>query len=414
MSHDYFRKEALAAQQTRFAGSIVLRRPVQMRTAAFVSVAIGALFALYVGTCQYTRKVHVAGRLAPSAGAIQAVALQGGRIVRVLAHGGDRVTQGQPLFDLSAERADAAGGADRRIDASLSERRRTLEQELSLQLVQIRQRTANLEARARLGRDDVARLGDEIALQRDRWRRAQTMLARYRTLRQKGFVAEPQVATVENDVSDQLARLRALERTQRSAQAELLRTDDELAQLRTQAELYTTQAQRNVAALEQERAEQQGRTRYQIPAPATGVLTAMAAEAGETVQPGTPVATVLPAGSRLEARLVVPSSAIGFIQPGQRVLLRIAVFPYQKFGFVEGAVDRVDRAPQPLPAQANTEPGYMVVVGMRQQSLRAYGAERPFQAGMDLEADIQLDRRSLFEWILDPLLSVAGRRAATM
>ena len=53
--------------------------------------------------------------------------------------------------------------------------------------------------------------------------------------------------------------------------------------------------------------------------------------------------TLVPAGARLEARLFGPSRSIGFVRPGQRVLLRYEAYPYQKFGSYEGVVKSVSR-----------------------------------------------------------------------
>ena len=49
-------------------------------------------------------------------------------------------------------------------------------------------------------------------------------------------------------------------------------------------------------------------------------------------RPTTPLLSILPAGSKLEAQLFTPSRSIGFVRVGQQVLLRYQAFPYQKFG----------------------------------------------------------------------------------
>ena len=54
--------------------------------------------------------------------------------------------------------------------------------------------------------------------------------------------------------------------------------------------------------------------------------------------------TLVPAGALLEARLYGPSRAIGFVRPGQRVLLRYDAYPHQKFGHYAGTVTAVSRA----------------------------------------------------------------------
>jgi membrane fusion protein len=49
-------------------------------------------------------------------------------------------------------------------------------------------------------------------------------------------------------------------------------------------------------------------------------------------------------------------------------------------------------------------------VSLESQNVTAYGAQVPLQPGMTLEADVALERRRLFEWMLDPLYAVTGQQ----
>ena len=53
------------------------------------------------------------------------------------------------------------------------------------------------------------------------------------------------------------------------------------------------------------------------------------------------MAVILPADGRIEAELLAPSRAIGFIQTGQAVALSLQAFPYQRFGTVPGKISTV-------------------------------------------------------------------------
>ncbi len=122
------------------------------------------------------------------------------------------------------------------------------------------------------------------------------------------------------------------------------------------------------------------------------------------------MATIIPINSDLEARLLVPSRAIGFIEPGQTVMIRLAAFPYQKFGQAEGTVSRVERSPISEFSGEGTqrnEPMYRVTVRLVKQSVLAYGKEQQYKTGMTLEADIRQDRRRLIEWVFSPIISIA-------
>jgi len=112
---------------------------------------------------------------------------------------------------------------------------------------------------------------------------------------------------------------------------------------------------------------------------------------------------------------------VGFVRPQQAVQLRYQAFPYQKFGHHGGRVLQVSRTPLqaaelaglPLPEAmkdtATAEPLYRITVVLEQQAVQAYGRPHALAPGMQLDADVMLDRRRLIEWIFEPLLSVTGR-----
>ena len=122
---------------------------------------------------------------------------------------------------------------------------------------------------------------------------------------------------------------------------------------------------------------------------------------------------IIPNNAKLQVELFVPTRAVGFLEIDQKVRVRFDAFPYQRYGIFAGKVKSISKhvlLPQELnvPLELN-EAVYRVVVELDQQDIIAYGKHFPLQAGMTLEADIILDRQSLFEWILDPLFSLKGR-----
>ena len=412
MPSPLFRQEVLDTSRSQWTGAIVLARPVPIRLAAAISLALAALLLLLLVFGEYTRKVHVSGQLVPASGVIKAEATQSGRVVARNVADGDIVAEGQVLYELSAERTNRDGGIDARISASLAARRRLLADEADLQARQCQQRQLSLKARHALMESEIVRASQEIALQGGRVLNAQRMATRYRTLRQQGFVSELQLSQIENDQNEQQARSAALQRALSVSRRELVQNEEDSHEAESQMQLGASQVARALAALDQEAAEHQGRSHVQVLAPAAGVVSPLTVELGQSVQAGVVVASIIPAGSEMQARLLVPSRAVGFIEPGQEVLLRMAAFPYQKFGQVRGTVLRVERSPiaeAGTQAAGLTDTMYRVTVKLSRQSVRAYGKEQAYKAGMTFEADIQQDRRRLIEWVLDPLLSFARK-----
>ena len=97
------------------------------------------------------------------------------------------------------------------------------------------------------------------------------------------------------------------------------------------------------------------------------------------------------------------------MEPGQEVRILYDAFPYQHFGTYRGRIAHVSQAmlagsdvagPVTLPG-----PAYRAIVALERPDVDAYGKRVALQSDMLLRADIILERRTLVDWILDPLRS---------
>ncbi|HET7266479.1 MAG TPA: hypothetical protein VFJ15_00055 [Oleiagrimonas sp.] len=118
----------------------------------------------------------------------------------------------------------------------------------------------------------------------------------------------------------------------------------------------------------------------------------------------------------LEAQLLVPSGAIGFVHKGTPVVLHYQAFPYQKFGAQRGKVLQVSRSALTTTAvsallgqPAPPKPLYRVEVKLARQTIKAYGEPQALMPGMTVDADLLLDRRRMIEWIFEPLYGIARK-----
>ena len=48
-------------------------------------------------------------------------------------------------------------------------------------------------------------------------------------------------------------------------------------------------------------------------------------------------------------------------------------------------------------------------VALERQQMPAYGALQPLAPGMQLDADVPIERRKLYEWLFEPVLGMVGR-----
>ncbi|MBP1202365.1 membrane fusion protein [Duganella sp. 1411] len=419
-----FRPELLQERQHQWLGTVLLKpRPMHAWFAASAALTVAAIVAaLALGS--YTSKARVAGWLVPAQGVVRVFAPRAGVATRVLVHEGETVARGQPLMALSTEEQSAALGPTQALVAhELAAQRDSLglDSERSAQLFS--QRRANLEGRLAAMAEEERKLAQEIGLQKSRLEMARQWEARAKELRLIGFALEQQVRAASQDAVEQAARVAALERSLIASARERATLDGELKEIPLRLAAQEETIKRGIAATSRELAETEARRSLSIPAPQAGTVTAIHASPGAAIRPDMSLLSIVPLGVPHEAHLYAPSRAVGFVRAGQAVLLRYRAYPYQKFGHYRGTVVSVSRSPiEPaeLPAgfaaggNRDANPGgaaealYRIVVRLDRQEVTVYGKPMPLQPGMQLDADILLDRRRLYQWMLDPLRALSG------
>lgn len=414
MRSKLFRDEALEFNRERTLGDAVQVRPMSLTLLTLFFAVLAAMVVLFAIHGEYTRKAHVRGYLAPDKGLIKIFAPQAGTLIEKHVQEGQLVEQGAPLFVLSTESSspDSAQTQASAIE-KLRERRRSLSMELGNQAVIDGIQTQAARARLRSLESEQAQVAAELRIQHQRISSAQESVQRYQRLQQEKFISPAQAQQKQEELLEQQARLQTLMRSRTALERDIGAVRHELASVDLRTTNQRSVLERDMAGLDQQLTEHEARRTIVITAPARGTVTAILAQQGQHAQAQSPLLSILPAGARLEAQLLVPSRAIGFIAPQQTVALRYQAFPYQRFGSQHGRIIEISKSlivpgETQLPVTLE-EPAYRVTVALDMQTLRAYNRDMALQPGMLLDADVWLDRRTIMQWVFDPLYSVARR-----
>ncbi len=411
---ELFRREAVHHATRRLAGEVVLASPLSLRILGLFLAGIVFTAIVFAASASYARKATVAGLLVPDQGMIRAAVQATGMLETIMVREGETVTRGQHIAAVDIAAVTSGGNvgdvvvksleaervaANARAQASLARLGVELEQSrIRLEKVKYeraetsRQRELQ-EQRLRLARDELAS-GEQVAAKgflsrRDvGQRRSASLLAEQELATQRR-----QEASLDRDIADIEARLASIPHEMRQAEAELATTSASIVQRSADAE--------------------QRRSQFVV-APIAGRIAALPVSTGQTIVAGSTVAIIIPTGSHLEAELLAPSRSIGFIKPGQEVKLALQAFPFQRFGTVAGTIRTVSTtvlAPSEVVIQGLNiqEPVYRIRVTMGRENMHAYGEIIPMQPGMLVSADIVFDRRSLLQWLFDPIYAVARR-----
>lgn len=415
-----FRKEVLESRRNQWLGGISLAQPIRGWILAGFAISAAFLVLAFLFFGDYTRRSRVSGQLVPSAGLVTVMVPAVGVIERLLVDEGESVSRGQALAVISVPRTLASGESVADALGEVLERRQlAAAREVQSREEQMHAQIAGIERRIRIARKELEGIAEEAATRDQQVALAQEMLERYRRLSTDHFVSELELQQQEQIVLDQVSARQALERQRRSILRNIAQLEQSLAEMPAQQATQDAVLEQELAAIARDRVQTQTGAALMVKAPASGIAASRVVEVGQAVQAGQPLLTLLPEGSDLEAQLFLPSRAIGFIEPGDRVLLRYQAFPHQKFGHHRGTVSQVSRSALTPEYGAlagsggSGDPFYRLRVKLEAQTIMAYGEPEPLRPGMLVEADILGENRKLYEWVLEPLYSVYGSIAGS-
>lgn len=414
-----FRKEALDHSQNRLYGEVILLQPlsVTVLVASVVTICAFIIAMLFWGT--YARKETVKGFLVPDKGIVKIYAPNTGNVSEVHVSDGDLVYEGQPLLTLMAERSLQGGGdIDTKIldemNASKAHQYKQIQAEKDLLKSEIERTEKTISGTEK----ELTHIQESIITQTKRLTILENRVKGAEKLLKQNSASQIEYQKYLEEMLQEKQKLQDLERAKITKENALLQARIELAQLPIKSESKINSIEDKISEINQRIAEVEGRKVYEVRSPIDGQVTSVQARIGQHKQANLPLLNlpllaIVPKDAKLQVELYVPTRAIGFIEEGQKVRIRFDAFPYQRYGIFEGQITTISKhvlLPNELEVSMELkEAVYRVTVELSQQDVIAYGKHFPLQAGMSLEADIILDRQTLFEWILDPLFSLKGR-----
>jgi len=404
-----FRREIIEEKRRKLHGDVILLQPISFKLITIVLFLATLSGLIYASEREYNRKETVLGFIVPETGLTLVKADRGGLITEVFTVEGEDVKAGSPLFESQIDLETQ--------DGFISERRlETTDlriQQLQDQKVRVRSRYVNESKKAS---STIVNLEREIETLKERKflesksaNIAKKKLDKFKRLFETDTVTPLEYEQVEAQELQARIQLQAIEQQLIIAQSSLAdaRFDKEnLPQDETQE---LSLLEQEIASLTDIRTSIEAQSLYIVRAPVDGKISNLQARRGRRVDSSQHMATIIPFGSVLEARLLVPTQAVGFLELGQDVNILLDAFPYQKFGAQKGTITEISDTPfnpgeldSPVIFETSM---YQVRIRLKKQSLTAYGDELDLKPGMTLQGDIITDRRSMLEWMFDPLFA---------
>ena len=438
-----------------------LGKAVQELPPLYTRLLAGTISVMVFGTIAWAYfskvdEVAVAqGELIPFAQVRPVRSLGGGTIQQVYAKEGKSVKKGDILLDVEPEKTKVIDADIARLEKSskliqedlnrleaersgnrfagtaiqdefLKARLKAFDEQKAGAEAEANQQTAAIgEARTRLSRleenlvnaqENLRNAGKNLENAKEQERGLRTLLTdkavpRLEYIRAKDNVtnaedkvvsAQDKVVSTQKELAGQLDRIRQSEQGYQSAKSKA----DGLASQR-QSEILTTLTKRKeeIASmkgqLEQSRKQ---RELSKITAPFDGTVYSVKATRGP-VQQGEELLSILPKGEEVVLEVKVLNRDIGFIRAGQSVKVKMATFPFQEFGIVEGTVIKV--SPNAIVEKDDNGqsqgPVFPTRIHIKKQAIDVHGKKVELTPGMSATGEIVTRQKSVLTFLVEPV-----------
>ena len=420
--------------------SYELGKAVRELPPLYTRLLAGTLTGLVFGTITWAHfsmvdEVAVTqGELIPSAQVRPVRALEGGVIREIRIKEGDQVKKGdvlivedpklsntevdrlqknanlvrQDIARLEAERKGSTDAGSAIQDQLLAARLREFDTKQAGATADAqRQRSAIAEANAQLvklqenlnnAKTTLINAGDREASMRSLSGQAVPRLE-YLQAKDQLTEAQDKVASLQQEIVGQQQAIQQAKQAYESAQ----QSADRLGAER-QSEILSQLTQRRETLTDAEGQLAQAKVKAEgqvITAPLSGKIYNLEATLGaRTVQPGDELLSILPTDHQLILEVKVLNRDVGFIKVGQQAKIKVATFPFQEFGIINGKVLSV--SPNAT-ADKDLGPVFKAKVKLDRNTVQVNGQNVELTPGMAANAEIVTRKRSVLTFLMEPI-----------
>jgi HlyD family secretion protein len=440
---------ALSREAMDFApGLLAIQESPPARLPRAVLYAVGVLLTLLllwsvVGHLDIVATAE--GRLVPKTYVKVVQPADAGIVKEILVHEGERVNAGQVLLRMDAQDSQAD---TRRLQADLSQRSlqlRRIDAELSGKpLVRdsgdspeaFRGAEAQYAERRRSYLDSLGEAEQQLEKAQRDYDSATSVLEKlrqtnpilksqadaYAGLGSEGYVpqitvGDKQRAYIENE-KDLEAEQSAVKGLAAAIQEARQRVRQVGSKYRSDLENERVDAATEYRKLQEDAVKLTHRSNLlELKAPQAGIVKDLATHTvGTVVATGTVLLSIVPENEPLVADILIRNEDIGFVKTHQRVKVKLAAYPFQKYGLLDGEVLQVwpDASDDDNHESARQHPstegapeghsgGFRALVELDRQTLAAGGQTLTLMPGMEVIAEVREGRRTVMEYLLSPI-----------
>jgi hemolysin D len=422
--------------------------PAQLpRTLALAVAGLCGLMLLWACFAKLDVIAVAEGRLVPVSFTKVVQPAESGVVEYIYIKEGDRVVAGQTLIkldaklsgvdvagldtdvalkDLSLARIDAElqGGVIKyppgtskllvsKVDAQFAARKAAYQDAVSQELAALARSKADLEAATQVRN----KLNTTLPILKQ-------AAESYETLRKEGYVGDILSNEKKREYVERERDLRAQESTVESLKSAVMQSDAKLVSIRSNyRSQLETERMELLSTVNKSRSElDKSKIKsglLEIKAPNSGLVKDLAVTTkGAVVSAGALLMNIVPQDEALQAEVLLRNEDVGFVVAGQTTRLKVAAYPFQRYGLMEGKVALVS-ADSADPAKQNQVPGqppqltYRALIKLEGNFLKSVATNESLKlsTGMLVSAEIHQRQRTVMEYLISPIQKVTQEAA---
>ena len=392
-----------------FNEPVLLRSTGQSsRVVLYVALGLTGASLLWLAVAPLDQTVAVQGKLEPNSRVKSIQTPVAGTVETVMVKDGDMVNEGETLLQFDLREASTRLKSAEKVRSKLLDENRIFAialgdagaaDGLSLnQAAQLRSQARELSSRREEARQALRTAEVRLKGQRQSLVTASEISSRYESLAVLGAVSVVQRLQMQAKVDELSSEVSQSESEVRRLKQKLITSEaGPSANYRGKIE----QNLRQIADLDRQIREAELQLQNGVlKSPVRGTVFDLGVRSGSVAKAAEPLLKVVP-DEALSARVYLPSSAIGFIQPGQKADISLDTFPSADYGRLPATVERVGSdalTPEEQRERLGKDASglfYPAVLNLGRQTLQAGSKKIPLQPGMGLTADIHLRQRRM-------------------
>ena len=224
----------------------------------------------------------------------------------------------------------------------------------------------------------------------------------------KGIVPEVELIKVErvvNDIRGELASLRLLRPKLKSSQDEaILKRREAVLNFAADARTQLNELQTKLSRMNEAQVGAQDKVdKAEIISPVNGTIKTIHINTlGGIIQPGVDIIEIVPSEDQLLIETKILPKDIAFLHPGLPAIVKVTAYDFTRYGGLNGVVEHIS-ADTTQDEEGNSF--YLVRVRTGLSSLtKDDGTKMPIIPGMLTSVDVITGKRSVLEYILNPIL----------